>query len=409
MKKLFVNKNVVLICLGSFISSIGDNLYNIGLTLSLYALSGSVFAVAGMWLIRALIRIPGQFFSGIIADKFNRKKVSVLINLLSGIICFMFVFVNNENMFLAYIIIFLLQATSDVDNAASMAMIPEIVEKEALTSVNSLFSLIGTITLFISPALAGIIYMKYGVLTLYVLNSVSFILGGALFSMIKYSPSNKSNQKKEHKFTLFKFAKEGFEVTITNKLICTIIASMMIFAILGRFYEIYKVVIADRILYIGSVGIVYFSYAMALGSLIAPLLIKFLKHKACSDSKSLMLVSLLTGLGFMLFGVSSNVLIACFAVLIIGLFQTGMSVYINSIIQREVENQYLGRVFSLYKIATMLSAIIGILLAPSLLDWIGSKYAFGIFSMIGILSIGFMFIISKNRRKGQLEADEWMN
>lgn len=399
MKKLFINRNVFLILIGSLISSIGDNLYNIGLTLSMYALSGSVSAVAGMWLVRALIRIPGQFFSGIIADKFNRKRIIVWINLLSGIICFMFVFVNNRNMIFAYIIIFLLQATSDVDSAAGMAMLPEIVDKKDLTDVNSLFSLISTITLFISPALAGIIYVKYGVLTLYVLNSASFILGSVMFSMIKYKDSKGLDDKVEHKFTLFKFAKEGYDVSITNKFICTTISVMMIFAVLGRFYEIYKVYIADKILNVGSIGIVYFNYAMAFGSMIAPALIKFLKYKDSSNKKSLLLVSLLTGLGFMFFGISSNIFIVCSAVFIIGLFQTGMSVFINSILQGEVENQYLGRVFSFYKIATMFSAIFGIIIAPSLLNIIGTKYALVIFSFIGMLSVGFTYLSGNRANK----------
>lgn len=396
MKNIFINRNIFLICIGGFISSIGDNLYNIGLTLSMYSMSGSVTAVAGMWLVRALIRIPGQFFSGIIVDKYNRKKIMVYVNFFSGIICMLLIFVNSSNYFLAYIIIFILQATSDLDNSSGMAMIPEIVEKKDLGAVNSIFSLVSTITLFIAPAIGGLVYIKYGVSILYILNSLSFIFGGIMYAMIDYRPEVADNTQKEHKFMLIQFAKEGYKTVLQKKAVLIIIISTSTFAILGRLYEIYKIYIAEQIFSIGSVGIVYFSYAMAVGSLMAPFIIKSITKNEKNSFNYLVITSILTGVGFMIFGISQKSILLCFAVLIIGVFQTCMTVLINTIIQKEIENQYLGRVFSFYKIVTMISAIFGILIASPMLEFIGTKTTLLIFSSIGILSVLIAYIVNQN-------------
>lgn len=406
MKTVFINRNIFLICLGGLVSSIGDNLYNIGLTLSMYAMSGSVAAVAGMWLVRALIRIPAQFFCGIIVDCYNRKKIMVGVNLFSGLICSLLIFVNENNYYLAYIIIFILQGTSDLDNSAGMAMLPEIVEQKNLGAVNSMFSLVSTITLFIAPALGGLVYVNYGVAILYMLNAFSFVFGGVMYAMLDYPMETNTKDVKEHHFILFQFAKEGYEVVLLKKSVLIIFISTSAFAILGRFYEIYKIYIAEQIFEIGAVGIVYFSYAMAFGSLIAPFLIKYIGKKDKNNIKTWAAVSIMTGIGFMIFGISKKSLIICFGVFIIGLFQTCMSVLINTIVQKEIESQYLGRVFSFYKILTILSAIVGILIAPPLLNWIGSQVAVVVVSIVGIGSIFIALALSQNLVKDKVSSQK---
>ncbi len=64
-----------------------------------------------------------------------------------------------------------------------------------------------------------------------------------------------------------------------------------------------------------------------------------------------------------------------------------MSVFINSIIQDQIEKEYIGRVFSFYKMSIMISAIFGIVIAPILFDTIGVKYAVSIFAIIAIILV----------------------
>lgn len=60
-KMLFLQKrDLRLLCFITLVSSIGDSLYSLAITLAVYQASGSVAGVAGMWLIRALVRIPAQ-------------------------------------------------------------------------------------------------------------------------------------------------------------------------------------------------------------------------------------------------------------------------------------------------------------------------------------------------------------
>lgn len=72
--KIFRNKAFRYLVGATTISSLGDSLYSLAITLSVYKITGSIIGVALMWLIMALIRIPCQFMAGIVIDYFDKKR-----------------------------------------------------------------------------------------------------------------------------------------------------------------------------------------------------------------------------------------------------------------------------------------------------------------------------------------------
>lgn len=67
-----------------------------------------------------------------------------------------------------------------------------------------------------------------------------------------------------------------------------------------------------------------------------------------------------------------------------------MSIYVNIIFQKNIVNTCLGRVMSFYKISVVLSAVIGILLAPVLVELLGVG---GSMWSVGILALIFVIIV----------------
>lgn len=175
--KLLKNKTFRLLVWTTVVSSFGDSLYALAITLSVYQLSGSLAGVAGMWLIRALIRIPCQFVSGVIVDRFNRKKVSIYVYLLSAALMLAFVFTNGKYMLFAYVLIFLLQGMSDVDNMAQMGLMSELIDKKDLTDANNLFSVAGTVIMLVGPGVGGVLYSVSGTQVLYAID----VFGSGVF------------------------------------------------------------------------------------------------------------------------------------------------------------------------------------------------------------------------------------
>lgn len=382
------NKKFLALIVGSFISTIGDHFYNIALTLSLYVSTGDVGAIAMMWFIRAAMRIPVQFIAGIVADRYDRKKVILFTNLASVPFAFSFIWLRAEFAALIYVSIFMLQLLNDLETTAGMSMLPEIVEKEKLKDANSLFSMLNTTALFISPAIAGLVYKIYGESILFGVNAVSFLVAGICFSFIKYN--FKPKDKSRAKFELFSFAREGYGEVIKNKNVLMIFVASFIPAILGRYYEIFKVVVADKTFDIGEAGIVYFSYAMAVGSFIAPIIISNIKNRVDSVKLYQGCVFMASVL-FLVWGANKNAIVCIGIIALAGVVLSMLGILLNTLVQEEIDQNYLGRVFSFYKMIVITGAILGIVTAPLFLKYIG---LFGSFLVVFVITV--LVFISKN-------------
>ena len=136
-QRVFKNPAFIKLALATLISSFGDSLYALAITLSVYNITGSIAGVAGMWLIRAVIRILCQFLSGVIVDRFNKKKVSIYVYQISAALMLSIVLTNDTYLLLAFVVIFILQGTSDMDNIAQMGIMAEVIPEDNLADAEN--------------------------------------------------------------------------------------------------------------------------------------------------------------------------------------------------------------------------------------------------------------------------------
>lgn len=385
-KNLWRNKNFILLALGGFISSIGDYFYSIAITVSLYSMTQSIGAIAVMWLSRGIFRIPVQYFSGIITDYFNKKTIIIVTNALSVIIAYCFVFVNSSNLWLCFILAFLLQSINDIDVSAENAILPEVVEEKDLKYANSIFSLIQSVGIFLSPALAGIVYKYHGDKILFIVNAISFFIATIVFLFIKYQWKSKNRDKISFSSVeLFKSGIEGYKILKEYLDVRILFIIMTSYAILGRFFETYKVVVADSLLNINADGIIYFQYAMGIGGLLVPLLIKKLSNY--KKISIYILSSICMSICFVIFGFSHNFMITFITLIILGGMSSIQGIFTNTIIQESIPKQYMGRVFSANKIILTFFAIIGLVIATPLYNLLGVGSSFLIMGIVSIVVI----------------------
>jgi len=405
-KELFKNENFTLLSIGGFISSIGDYLYNIGVTVYIYSLTKSVGAVALMWLSRGVLRIPMLYLSGLIADSYNKKRVVMVTNLVSVIFAFLFIFINEQRLWLVYILAFILQSLNDIDVSSETAILPELVSKEELSYSNSIFSFLQSTSVFLSPAIGGVLYKLYGSNILFTINAISFLIAGVLFSLIKYDFVK--SDKAATRSGIIKNGIEGYKIFSRYSSVKTVFIIMSIFAVLGRFYETYKVAVSDILLNLNPEGIIYFSYALALGGLSVPFIVKVLSKK--NHITLFTLSTVIIGISYIIFGYSQSFIITFGILIILGLAQNLQGIYSSTIIQNSIPKEYLGRVFSFYKILLTLFAILGLLIATPLYNLIGIGNSFTSIAVILIILCVLNLKRSFNRDVDEgLDISEYRN
>jgi hypothetical protein len=146
------------------------------------------------------------------------------------------------------------------------------------------------------------------------------------------------------------------------------------------------VAVSDILLGLKPEGIIYFDYALAVGGIIVPLVIKLISKNR--DIFNFAASTLAIGVGYIVFGYSHSIILSLGVLVFLGLLQNIQGLYTRTIIQKSIPGQYVGRVFSFYKIVLTLFALIGLGLASPLYKTIGIGNSFLITASI---SIGFCF------------------
>lgn len=135
---------------------------------------------------------------------------------------------------------------------------------------------------------------------------------------------------------------------------------------------------------------------MTIGGLLSPLIIKYFLKSRQFTAKFYIMIILFHSSIMTLWGNISHPVIS-FALLIIGgIFFSSVGIILNTYLQENVEKQYIGRIFSLYRMLMILGAIIGILLAPVLLEIGNASLGFAIILAVSLLALIFSGLLKKS-------------
>lgn len=159
-----------LLWLGQAISAFGDGTFYIALSWQVLALTGSGTAIAGVLVAGTIPRILFFLIGGVAADRLPRRLVLLCSDSVRAVIVFVIALLGWAHLLQMWHLVGLALLFGVVDgffNPAYQAIIPQLVEKEALASANSLTGIsqkvgqilgamlaAGSITIFASPASA---------------------------------------------------------------------------------------------------------------------------------------------------------------------------------------------------------------------------------------------------------------
>jgi MFS family permease len=158
----------------------------------IYQITGSALALGLVGLVRIIPVIGFSLLSGLVADRFDRRKLMMLSQSGMALCAMLLGYLAWRNTPSAWPIYLLAAASSTFgafDLPARQALIPALVPREDLPNAFSLNATMFQAASVIGPALGGMILAHIGLHWAYWLNAVSFlaILGALL--MISHRPS----------------------------------------------------------------------------------------------------------------------------------------------------------------------------------------------------------------------------
>ena len=181
-KHLF-GKDFCIMVVGQIITVFGTSLLRFGLSLFILDSTGREDIYATLY---AVSSIPLLFspVGGAIIDRFDRKRIMVLIDAANGIIVLSAVLLFSAGTTLSTLgigaVMFFLGMAGAVEFPNTMAALPSIVHTEELERANGVISSVQMLSTVIAPVMGGMLYTVLGFKALLVTSCGAFFLAAAL-------------------------------------------------------------------------------------------------------------------------------------------------------------------------------------------------------------------------------------
>jgi MFS family permease len=162
--------------IGGNLSSIGSSMTSFAVTLQVWDVSRSSFAVGAL----GFTFIPALFvglIGGSVADKVDRRKLALIMGgCLAGVSALFAVqaFAGSQLLWPLYLLIMIQSVLSAISAPARKTFMPRLLPKEQLRAGIALSTLSGRITMLAGPALAGVVAGAWGLKVCYAIDVVSF-------------------------------------------------------------------------------------------------------------------------------------------------------------------------------------------------------------------------------------------
>jgi MFS transporter, DHA3 family, macrolide efflux protein len=195
-QRLFTNRNFMALWLGQMISFIGDYFVILAVPLTINRLTGSATMVGLSFIFSALPALLFGSVAGVFVDRWDRRWVMIASDLIRAVLVLFLVMVRSrEQIWIFYIITFLMACTSQFFFPARNALLPLLIgDKESLLAANGMMQMIQTVGFLAGPAFAGFAIGLWGERVAFVTNAVGFI-ASALAVLTIRMPALKSQEE----------------------------------------------------------------------------------------------------------------------------------------------------------------------------------------------------------------------
>lgn len=167
------------------------------LNLLIYQRTGSeTWLAATMFLTFGAAGVVG-LFAGMLGDRYDRQKVMIWSDLISGIFFTALIFTDDPGWMLFFA--FLSACAEGPLWAASGAAIPNLVPEKDVAWANSLAQLGHNLGVLVGPAIVGVLYDSVGARPIFIVNAASFVVSAGLTSMVRGTFAGEREDSDEHR------------------------------------------------------------------------------------------------------------------------------------------------------------------------------------------------------------------
>ncbi len=375
------------------VSGIGNRFTQVATLTLIYQITGSGFLIGILFAIRMLPFLILAPIGGILADRFPKRKVLIMVDVIRMPFAIAPIFVHGpEDLWILFTSAFILATGEALYAPARMASIPETVKQDNLLYINAIEQIMVGGVLILGSSAGGIISYLFGLHLPFILDGVGFLCSAYILTkMTVQQPvtatlNENSNIVTQPKKSIWKY------IFGSSALMIFIIIELTM-PIANGIDNVLISVYALDVFDMGDLGVGFMYAMMGLGFVLSSFLSNMLQRKLVL----LMVVFIaFEGLGHIFLSTATTFAYALFIVLLIT-FVGGLSnICLSTIIMTTVPRSMQGRFFGITAMISNTSLGISMGLAGFLLETFGPRtLSFYVGITYIILTIFYTFLFRK--------------
>ncbi|OOO00309.1 MAG: hypothetical protein ATN35_08045 [Epulopiscium sp. Nele67-Bin004] len=385
-------KDKIYIYLAIIINNIGDVIFDLAIMWNIVALTGDVMNSAYIMATSITFRAIISIFSGIIVDKFNKKKLVQLSIIASTIIISAFMICCNlyVNSIVTIGLVFILinDISNEVFRKSWVLMCAEKFKDNEYLKFQSILTISSRITIIFGSIVVGVMIDTLSLNTIFLFDIATYILCFVIFSLVSYQPITEvvaNNSVKNIFVSVIDDIRYLFDYVKTSKYILSFIAIMMtlnlIYGYIPNQFPLYLATYAGSASYMSLI-----KSALMIGEIVGMALIVRYSSLVSQTFKIGMIGSAVVMFA-LIFAYEIEILVLL-SFMLYGIFDSFTQPFFNYTVQ-QIEPQIRGRILGGIDSLILLTPGVGILIIGFLMQ---INIILGILFITAVFVLGYMLI-----------------
>ena len=353
--------------LAQVISNLGDTLHYVALVVLLFRLTGSGVTLAALALAQIAATLAVGPIAGVLVDRYDRRGVMMAADLARAALAAALAVTHSAPLAIALAVG--MAAFGVPFGPAARALLPALVEEDALLAANTVGWSTEQATQILAAAGAGGLLLAFGTTPAFLFNAATFLFSAAMLARLRgrFRPA-RDGGKPESPGGFWADARDGLRYARRDPFIgpLLVVQGLASFATGGT--AALLVVLSAQHLRLQPAQFAWLLLAIGVGALVGPFLLPRLLG---ADPRLLFWPYVWRGIGDVLLGTLTSLPIALVILVTYGIGTATGAVTYSTVLQRRVPDAMRGRVFATLDVVWATGEIASIGVAGFLSDRVG--------------------------------------
>ncbi|MDX1641934.1 MAG: MFS transporter [Balneolaceae bacterium] len=400
------NKDYRRLWLAQIISNFGD-WFGI---LAVYALiqnySGSELLLGLIIVVKMLSLAFSSPLAGYITDRFNRRVLMILCDIIRGFLVLGLILINSSEMlWLAYVLTAIQMVFSAIFEPAKTSSIPNVTTPKELVNANILSAASWSIIFTTGMAIGGFATAYLGIDLVFVINAISYAISAWFIYRADIPQVEMSAEEKQKNRNPIRGIVEGFRFLKNNGSVLRPALAKGTFTMCIGALVYMLIIVAEDVLLMGSIGLGILYAARGIGTGIGPVLGRRIFRQETGWVRAMGLFMIFCGLMYCVTSWLGSIVLMSIFVLLAHMASGSNWVMSTVLLQRRAPDIFRGRVFSTEWLLFTLAQSVSVTIASLILEfeWLTIRECMLAFAILLILSGLFWLFKIAPQEKGAPE------